>query len=1009
MGTSKQDDDLEIIEKPDQKEDEKETEDDGSVKSDESSSESGDSDDEDEEHPLKKVKVKFDRILADLRASAKSGDVKSGSFDLSTSAGAKAFVSQNAGYLSKKSTKEQTLLHLIAEAEKDELPSARKMKYLITELVRLPENLLEKRDENGKTPLFCAVTSRNHRLVKIMCDAHHDVNSILRIPKSLTTSQSANCIHQAIMKKSSSKDDDLLKFLIERANADTLLAVDENGFTPLHLAVEYKRCDEAQLEIVKALVERCDKALDMTYKHPEKGSLSPYLYHQLTYEEAKQKEKESTESKRRTEKPDIEAVPKSERPDAKSNIKDRKGDPLKDKSREPPAPQDALPIQPPRRAPTHMEAPTGKFSSKLSSPDQGRGALVAFTAIPNGYGKGETLTPVEKKSSSRKTKTSRLKATEASASAIKQFLKLEYLRKRNHDEAVEFLYGAQQDRQIYFDLVGVSPKLSKGRITHGLSHLLLEDVLQYVAIPRVEVEDDPIRLRPGQRAPKPDGNGRTDMKPLFSWLKDEKKVKTILKVIVDDLEEPAHSDEVIEDCLIGMGVENWNWRKLDLSPEVIMKVAPDARVVHLYWSGNNVVLRGWSEPEGLKKLRKLEKVHLHVQQGLETRARTRQNVAAFKERIENGTSIQVEDTRLAGDITDSVANGVDAVRDPYERNKWIASMEEFADFLQTAERNVDIEPPLTLKHPITVAIIDDGVDINDQTIQSRVIGGRSFCHRDEEQNLNQPYYVSGGGHGTAMAGLICKVCPNVRLYILRLDEYFIEPGKRQITAKSAAKAVIAAVEKKVDIISMSWTIEKTDRNVADIEQLEEAIGLAARRNILMFCAATDQGAYKDRTYPAATTTTKNIFKIGAAEASGTALKWVGDQSLVDFIFPGHKVPMKRHDNPNVKNYTALTGSSVATALASGLAAVILYCVQLAGTWRDAGRPNELSAYRALKNHERMKEAFSQIGTTKESENKYIMVWNRFTRQVKKAEKESAPKDTYIDYIAALADELMREA
>lgn len=168
------------------------------------------------------------------------------------------------------------------------------------------------------------------------------------------------------------------------------------------------------------------------------------------------------------------------------------------------------------------------------------------------------------------------------------------------------------------------------------------------------------------------------------------------------------------------------------------------------------------------------------------------------------------------------------------------------------------------------------------------------------------------------------------------------------------------------------------------------------------------GAFKDHTYPAAAPTS-NIFKIGAAEASGNAMKWLGDQTRVDFIFPGHQVVIERHDDPSVKKYTALTGSSVATALASGLAAVILYCVQLAGTWRDAGRPDELRAYRSLKNHERMKEAFSQIGTTKESENKYIMVWNRFGRVVKKAENELQAKDMWIDKVAQLADDLMREA
>jgi hypothetical protein len=63
-----------------------------------------------------------------------------------------------------------------------------------------------------------------------------------------------------------------------------------------------------------------------------------------------------------------------------------------------------------------------------------------------------------------------------------------------------------------------------------------------------------------------------------------------------------------------MSVEDWDWRKADLCTEVIYTVAPMARIVHLYWSGNNATLRGWSEPEGLAKLEKLEKVHLHEQQ-----------------------------------------------------------------------------------------------------------------------------------------------------------------------------------------------------------------------------------------------------------------------------------------------------------------------------------------------------------------------------------------------------------
>ena len=94
---------------------------------------------------------------------------------------------------------------------------------------------------------------------------------------------------------------------------------------------------------------------------------------------------------------------------------------------------------------------------------------------------------------------------------------------------------------------------------------------------------------------------------------------------------------------------------------------------------------------------------------------------------------------------------------------------------------------MPIPEPITIALIDDGVDVSEQSLHARIIGGRSFCQRDREHNLSMPYYVSTGGHGTVMASLICRVCPSAQLYVIKLDEYMGESGKRQITAKSAEK------------------------------------------------------------------------------------------------------------------------------------------------------------------------------------------------------------------------------
>lgn len=123
--------------------------------------------------------------------------------------------------------------------------------------------------------------------------------------------------------------------------------------------------------------------------------------------------------------------------------------------------------------------------------------------------------------------------------------------------------------------------------------------------------------------PRSGRRGRSDMLFFFDWLRKEKKVERILKVIVDDSSSEPHSDAAIEKALEGFGVESLEWSKLDLDPETLYnatltKTSPELpptsqlSEVVLRWSGNNAVLRAWGEPEGLRRLPKLKKVYLFV-------------------------------------------------------------------------------------------------------------------------------------------------------------------------------------------------------------------------------------------------------------------------------------------------------------------------------------------------------------------------------------------------------------
>ena len=92
-----------------------------------------------------------------------------------------------------------------------------------------------------------------------------------------------------------------------------------------------------------------------------------------------------------------------------------------------------------------------------------------------------------------------------------------------------------------------------------------------------------------------------------------KGVRVILRVIVHDLAVPAHSNEAIEQALGLFEVHVLDWRKLDICPQTVCLHGKHLRELHLYWAGNNAVLRAWSEPDGLVRLKKLSLMHLTIE------------------------------------------------------------------------------------------------------------------------------------------------------------------------------------------------------------------------------------------------------------------------------------------------------------------------------------------------------------------------------------------------------------
>lgn len=206
------------------------------------------------------------------------------------------------------------------------------------------------------------------------------------------------------------------------------------------------------------------------------------------------------------------------------------------------------------------------------------------------------------------------------------------------------------------------------------------------------------------------------------------------------------------------------------------------------------------------------------------------------------------------------------------------------------------------------------------------------------------------------------------------------------------------------IISMSWTIDPPE-DEEERRFLDAAIVEAANADILMFCSASDKGAKQNLTYPSKATT--KIFTIGAATASGAADSWVGNLGNINFIFPGTKVEMDGPRSGTDTSSREVTGSSVATALAAGLAALVLYCVQIRlYLATDQEKQKARRDFQLLKKHEHMMKALKDIGTTEESNHKFIEVWEVFGKKVE--EKERYDQDRWLDLIADVGTILCRK-
>ncbi|KAL7802007.1 hypothetical protein V8C44DRAFT_370788 [Trichoderma aethiopicum] len=530
-------------------------------------------------------------------------------------------------------------------------------------------------------------------------------------------------------------------------------------------------------------------------------------------------------------------------------------------------------------------------------------------------------------------------------------LKMHYMRTRGHREATSFLYGKNVDDieiSFHYDNMPININWQDFIDRFGqdsTSGIKLDSVLQSVILPRIEITQH------GEDV----GNSscRDDMTCIFRWL-HAKGVRHVISLSVDDSGLPLNNvdtHDAIQKCLSHFSVESLDWQEEDMDLEVIYNATlqwretnpyasqPPLRELWLRWSGKSPILHSWSRKEGLPKFGGLERVFLFKPErhGTSDEEIIEQAIAQFRaELAKNSSKIEVI---VKESVTKPAIRRHPRVAPPRgksgfppncgsELREHLESASCFSNWLEREWTLLREESASTAKKDVVVAVIGDGVDIMDEALHNQCLMGKSFDYRESKHGQIREVFVPpfvSGSDGTAMANLILHVCPMAKIYPIRLPK-----GGYSLDANSLAKAIEAALARKVTIISLPRvTMHTWDEDGPGKERLIRALERVQQQNVLMLCSSAMADVFY--AYP------KGILFIDdRCEFSDKRLQDSGKY----FIFPGldsplaaarFSMPEERFVNGFTKRFSDFdcdSSNSVSTALATGLAAVIIYLVKL---------------------------------------------------------------------------------
>ncbi|KAH6982561.1 peptidase S8/S53 domain-containing protein [Ilyonectria destructans] len=218
---------------------------------------------------------------------------------------------------------------------------------------------------------------------------------------------------------------------------------------------------------------------------------------------------------------------------------------------------------------------------------------------------------------------------------------------------------------------------------------------------------------------------------------------------------------------------------------------------------------------------------------------------------------------------------------------------------------------------VRVAILDTGYNPKAPLLADQA---RSRCFKGWKD------FVSGSdapvdtfGHGTFMVTLLVESAPISEVHVARVAEN--TNNLPQSSSRIAQGIRWAGLQQNADIISMSFGFPVHDEETYEkISEAIEEVQKERRRRIIFLASAGNSGVYDDETFPA---THPSVISIRATDSLGAFMKTNPEnksESPMVFGAIGDDIPVHLQQFcPDV----SLPGTSAATAIAAGIAAVML--------------------------------------------------------------------------------------